>query len=128
MSKKNSKIILIISGLALASLFAYRYFVLLPKVTKNGKYTIGHVIKNTHTMKNGDYKTYFVYYINNIKYSNTTRTNINENPNYYLNKNFLVTFLDFDYKKADISLSMKVPDSIKSAPKEGWKEIPKWAK
>ncbi|MEC5396051.1 hypothetical protein [Bergeyella sp. RCAD1439] len=115
-SKWNMLIILI--PLVLISLYIY----VKRKPIKKGNYTIGYVSKVYWPIVSHKKATY-VYVVNKKEYSNTQIYNNAEEGKYYL-----VQFSLEDNSVSDIFQDIPIPDSIKSAPAEGWKELPEWAK
>lgn len=92
---------------------------------EQGNYTIGYIHKIYWPVIS--HKTImYNYSVKNIKYDGTDIYNSSKNP--LENKMYLVRFSIKDPKESDIFQDIPVPDSIKSAPSNGWKELPEWAK
>lgn len=118
-SKWNLLIILIL----IFPLFYYIYYKNEP--IKKGNYTIGYVYKIYWPVIS--HKTImFSYAVNNNSYTDTDVYNSNKKPE--VGKRYLVQFSLEDNGMSDIFQDIPVPDSIKEAPSEGWKELPEWAK
>ncbi|MHC0446125.1 hypothetical protein ACWA1F_11990 [Flavobacterium sp. 3-218] len=92
---------------------------------KQGNYAIGRVTKIYWPLISYK-KLYYEYNFKNIKYDGMDI--YNRGKGVEENKRYLVRFSLKDPKESDIFQDIEVPDSIKEAPKEGWKELPEWAK
>ncbi|WP_434574801.1 hypothetical protein [Riemerella anatipestifer] len=79
-------------------------------------------------MKGSIYNIYFKYKVGDILYYSNSSHKVSGNPKKIYGKKFMVNYLDDNKEKSEIILSIPIPDSIKSAPAEGWKELPEWAK
>lgn len=124
--EKLSRNFLILLGIILLGIFIYRYFVLLPQVDRYGKYTIGEVTYIKKKSKGRMLEVSFIYIKNKNKFENNSR--VRNKKRELLGKKFLVLYLSNKHNDAQILLEHPVPDSIKSAPPNGWKELPEWAK
>lgn len=127
-SKKNTVLFISFVIIITTTVFTYRKFVLLPNFALNGKYTIGVVDKVEMSMKGSIYNIYFKYKVGDILYYSNSSHKVSGNPKKIYGKKFMVNYLDDNKEKSEIILSIPIPDSIKSAPAEGWKELPEWAK
>ncbi|MCC2591141.1 hypothetical protein [Chryseobacterium sp. MFBS3-17] len=92
---------------------------------KKGNYTIGYVYRIYWPVVNAKTVMYS-YTVNKNKYTSTDDYNSNKKPK--IGKRYLVQFSLEDPSYSDIFQDIPVPDSIKSAPPEGWKKLPEWAK
>ncbi len=118
-SKWNYLIILVL----ISPLFWYIYIKQSP--VKKGNYTIGYATKIYWPIIS--YKRIrFNYSVNGKNYETT---NIYaQDPKLEIPGKYLVQFSIEDNSFSNIYPNIPVPDSIKSAPPEGWKELPEWAK
>ncbi len=126
MGNNNKNIVLFISFIVIITIviFMYRQFILLPNYTLNGRYTIGVIDKAKMSMKGSIYNIYFKYQIEDTLYYSSSSHKLSGNPKKNYGKRFMVNYLDYNKGKSEIILSIPIPDSIKSAPAEGWKELP----
>ncbi|MHA3046230.1 hypothetical protein JSO59_002500 [Riemerella anatipestifer] len=92
---------------------------------KKGNYTIGYVDKIYWPVVSYK-KVNYSYTVNSINYKGTDIYDSHKKP--LENKRYLIQFSLQDNEESDIFQDIPIPDSIKSAPAEGWKELPEWAK
>src|SRR5690625_5257871 len=85
---------------------------------KNGNFTIGKVDK-WESMKGGIIY-YYSFNVADKKYKKDERSGNNGSENSY----YFVIFNPNDKNNSRILLNLPVPDSIKEAPKNSWKELP----
>ncbi|MFK7079677.1 hypothetical protein V3470_14685 [Flavobacterium oreochromis] len=125
----KSKILLYILLLCIVSLFYYRYCVLLPRVEKEGKYTIGEVTEY-RIKKGGSYNVFFTFVVKGKKFKNYSNASFELVENLKIGNRFLVVFLENDniLGSPGIILDNPVPDSVLVTPPDGWKSKPEWAK
>lgn len=98
-------------------------FIVKPKLREKGRYTIGDVYK--YSNHKGGRTMFFRYKIEDNYIYNENMTG--EKPEKFLKKRFLVKYVENEEHISDILLEYLIPDSIKSAPPNGWKELPNWA-
>ncbi|MHA3046228.1 hypothetical protein JSO59_002490 [Riemerella anatipestifer] len=92
---------------------------------KEGRYTIGYVYKIYWPVVS--HKT--IMYKYSVKGMECKGTNVYmDSKKAYEQGRYLVQFSLIDNKASNIFQDIPIPDSIKSAPAEGWKELPEWAK
>ncbi|MEC5395974.1 hypothetical protein [Bergeyella sp. RCAD1439] len=125
-TEKISKLFLIGLLVIFLGVFFYGRFVNMPKY-KNGRYTIGTFDKFS-VSKGGGYTVYFTYSVGKNEYKGNSGVFSGDMfDRSFIGKKFLVIFVNVD-ELSSIYIDIPVPDSIKSAPAEGWKELPEWAK
>lgn len=118
-SKWNYLIILIL----VSPLFIYIYFKQSP--VKTGNYTIGYATRIYWPIVS--YKRIrFDYVVNGKSYETTNIYAQGLKPG--IPGKYLVQFSLEDNSLANIFINIPIPDSIKEAPPEGWKELPNWAR
>ncbi|BAP32515.1 citrate synthase I [Chryseobacterium sp. StRB126] len=118
-SKWNYLIIFIL----VSPLFGYIFYKQSP--IKDGQYTIAYATKMYWPVIS--YKR--IEYNYNVKGKNYEATNIYAlDPEVKIPARYLVQFSLEDHSFSTIYPNIPIPDSIKSAPAEGWKELPEWAK
>ncbi|MDR6516414.1 hypothetical protein [Chryseobacterium camelliae] len=89
---------------------------------KEGNYTIGFVTKKYWPIVSHK-KIIYIYTVNGKKFDN------GQVYSYALEgKRYLVQFSLKDNSISNMLQDIPVPDSIKEAPPEGWKELPNWAR
>ena len=119
-SKKNSYWNLLIVIIPFISILTYNY--IKTNSIEEGNYTIG-IITNIYwpviTHKTVEYK----YNVFGKEYDNSR-----VQDNVKLKSRYLVQFSLKDNRISNIYQNIPVPDSVNSAPPEGWKERPEWAK
>lgn len=119
-SKKNSYWNLLIVIIPFISILIYNY--IKTNSIEEGNYTIG-IITNIYwpviTHKTVEYK----YNVFGKEYDNSR---VQDNAK--LKSRYLVQFSLKDNRISNIYQNIPVPDSVNSAPPEGWKERPEWAK
>ncbi|MEC5396052.1 hypothetical protein [Bergeyella sp. RCAD1439] len=129
--KNKGKIILlaIFGGLLILSYISRKLY---DQTMRKGVYYIG-TINNIHGMSrssslkvifkyNNDQKGSHYFNEDSIKYYSK---NVNNRFLVKVNSNKAINYIFQTYK---LYIEHPVPDSIKSAPVEGWKELPEWAK
>ncbi len=121
--KKDSKWNLLLFLIPFVLFFTYKIYQ--HSFVKRGNYTIGYVYKIYWPVVSHK-KINYSYTVKGIKYNGSDIYNSNKNP--LKNKKYLIRFSTQNPAESDIFQDVLVPDSIKSAPWEGWKELPKWAK
>ncbi|NIF05916.1 hypothetical protein F3J23_10730 [Chryseobacterium sp. Tr-659] len=118
-SKWNIVFLLIV----ISPLFWYIYTKQSP--IKEGNYTIAYATKMYWPVIS--YKR--IEYNYNVDGKNYNETNIYAlDPEVKIPGRYLVQFSVKDHSFSTIYPNIPVPDSIKEAPKEGWKALPSWAK
>lgn len=125
--EKISKYFLIGIGLLIIIAYLYGQIITAPKFRERGRYTIGTFDKYRYK-KGGAYDIFYTYKVKNHLFegrSNYSSTNFNKSD---LGKKFLVKYVEGEEDLSSILMDCIVPDSIKEAPPEGWKELPEWAK
>ena len=90
-----------------------------------GNYTIGYIDRIYWPIISYK-KVSYEYTVNGKKYSNSNIHDEDANPK--KGRYYLVQFSLEDNSYSKIYQDIPVPDSIKQAPPEGWKERPEWAK
>ncbi|MEJ8598270.1 hypothetical protein JSO59_009175 [Riemerella anatipestifer] len=120
-SKWNMLFILI----PFALLMIWGYFREKELNVKEGRYTMDYVHKIYWPITNAKTLKYF-YSVDDKEYSGISECNGKKAPK--IGEYYLVQFSLIDNKASNIFQDIPVPDSIKSAPAEGWKELPEWAK
>ncbi|MDR3025597.1 hypothetical protein [Chryseobacterium sp.] len=107
----------------ISPLFWYVYYKQSP--IEKGNYTIAYARKMYWPIIS--YKR--IEYDYTVKGKNYEATNIYAlDPEIKIPARYLVQFSLEDTSFSTIYPNIPVPDSIKEAPPEGWKELPKWAK
>lgn len=120
---RNSKWNIVFFLILLSPLFWYIYYKNHP--VKQGNYTIGYVTRIYWPLVSHK-SIMYSYIIKNKEYINSTVYNSEIKPE--VGKRYLIQFSNEDYSFSDIFQDIPVPDSIKNAPPNGWKELPEWAK
>ncbi|MBF6611207.1 MAG: hypothetical protein ITF99_08730 [Chryseobacterium sp.] len=93
---------------------------------EKGNYTIGIVTKKYWPIISHE-SIIYSYYKHDNKYESSVVYDDRYRPQ--VGKRYLVQYSSkYDFGGAKIFQDIPVPDSIKSAPPEGWKELPEWAK
>lgn len=92
---------------------------------KEGNYTIGYIDKVYWSVISHK-KISYSYKVNRAKYRGVDIYNSYKKP--IEGKRYLIRFSNKNPKQSDIFQDIFVPDSVKSAPPNGWKELPNWAK
>jgi hypothetical protein len=124
-SNKISKYIILTAILAVVIIFLYGYFINKPKFDKYGVYTIGTIIKIEAKAKSWPRVTY-KYTFKSKEYIDSFLVNT-EIWNYKENDRILIRTTSVDPNLSTVEDIIRIPDSIKEAPSEGWKELPDWA-
>lgn len=102
---------------------------------KNHIYTIGTVSDIKGKSRSSSKRLLFTYVLEN-KSSNGEIQFLSDSLDYYqptLGKRFLVkmnnkNLVNMIFSTYKLYIEIRVPDSITSAPPEGWKELPEWAR
>lgn len=131
-NRKITDIFLILFVVAFVGLVGYglyyHYFVKDKLIQKYGIWTIGTVYKREGGGRGGGFYLQFTYSYKNQNYKGRSVVLINKAKNAtFTDKRFLVRLLSNKPEKADVDITYPVPDSIRIAPSEGWKELPSWA-
>lgn len=92
---------------------------------EGGSYTIGYVDRIYWPIISHK-KINYSYVVNDIKYDGTDI--YDDRCKTATKKLYLVQFSTIDNNASHIFQNIPVPDSIKTAPPNGWKELPEWAK
>ena len=129
MIQNKSKILLYLLLLSVFFLFYYRYFVLIPRVAKEGKFTIGKVTEY-RIKKGGAYNVFFTIVVKGKEFKSYSNASFESIKNVKIGERFLVVFLEPDNTigAPSIILDNPVPDTVLVAPPDGWKNKPDWAK
>ncbi|MHA3046229.1 hypothetical protein JSO59_002495 [Riemerella anatipestifer] len=91
---------------------------------EEGRYSIGIITNKYWPIVSHESITY-IYYKKGIEYNSSAIYNGKSE----IGGRYLVQFsLKYNFGGAKIFQDIPIPDSIKSAPAEGWKELPEWAK
>ena len=125
--EKLSKYFLISMGIFIVFAFLYGILITGPKFRERGRYTIG-VFNKFSATKGGGYHVFYTYSVNEQSFrerGSASSRDFNDND---IGKRFLVKYVEGEEDLSNLLLQYPVPDSIKSAPPNGWKELPKWAK
>ena len=85
-------------------------------LNKNGRYTIGVTTEKIIGAKTNDYIKYYYYY-KNTKYTGKGDLKLNAKVP---NGKYFVVFSTINPYNSIIYFDQPVPDSVRSAPKEGW--------
>lgn len=117
-------IILIIIGV-FAFLSIYKGSKIKEGIKKNKKFTISRI---ENIKMSGKSWSECSYYIDDILLKSDTKIITDSELKNYLGKYFLVEYDSLNKQNSNILLQYPAPDSIKSAPPNGWKELPNWAK
>lgn len=107
--------------------FLYGRLINAPKFEKYGIYTIGK-FESFSSKGGGLYSIKFSFKVGNK--INLSESNYSENrfDKTYIGKRFIVKYVEGEEGLSSILLKYPIPDSVKSAPANGWKELPEWAK
>lgn len=125
--ERLSKYFLISIGVSIIFALLYGMFINGPKFREKGRYTIG-VFNKFSATKGGGYQVFFTYSVKGKNYKERRSISSNDFSKNDVKKRFIVIYVEGEENLSNILLKYPVPDSIKSAPWEGWKELPKWAK
>lgn len=120
---RKSKWNFLIICILIATLFIFIFFKQSP--IKKGNYTIGLIYKKYWPIISYEWIDYY-YFVNGKKYYGSSIYNGNDNPK--ISGRYLVQYSLEDYSYSDVKQNIPIPDSIKSVPHNGWKELPEWAK
>lgn len=88
----------------------------------SGNYTIGTITRNYWPIVSPK-SIMYKYNVRNNYYTNSQTYRLGE-----VGKRYLIQFSLEDPSYSNIFQDIPVPDSIREAPPEGWKELPGWAK
>lgn len=91
---------------------------------KKGHYTIGFVKETYIASKHKNLR--YSYIVAHREYISSEGYNYKYKP--IVGKRYLVQYSNEDKSESFLYQNIPVPDSIKLAPLEGWKELPEWAK
>lgn len=102
---------------------------------ENYRYNIGTITKIDYIGKSSSNKVLFNYYQNDRLLNGSYQFN-NDSTLYYKSKigsRFLIKINNNEWVNrlfftSRLYINKPVPDSVKEAPSEGWKELPAWAK
>lgn len=125
--EKLSKYFLISIGIFIVLSFVYRYTILLPKYQERGRYTVG-IFNDFSAKKGGAYDAFFDYSVNGKNFRGRSGASDDDFSKSDVGKRFLVKYVEGEEDLSYLLLKYPVPDSVKSAPLDGWKELPEWAK
>ena len=103
--------------------FGYKIYIHLP--VKSGNYTIGYITKIYWPVISHK-KINYNYTVNGIVYEGSDLYN----SNFPMEENdrILIQFSTKNFSESDIIKKVKIPDSIITFPKNGWKTLPKQLK
>jgi hypothetical protein len=122
-SKKNSywNLWIIILPALILGIYIYRKDVSI----NQGNYSIGLITKKYWPVISHE-SIMYSYEKNSKEYTNSAIYDDRLKPK--VGKRYLIKYsLNYNFGGAQIFQGIEVPDSIKEAPKEGWKELPVWA-
>ncbi|BAP32517.1 citrate synthase I [Chryseobacterium sp. StRB126] len=123
LTDKRSKWSYLFYFLLVSPLLWYVYYKQSP--IKEGRYTIAYATKMYWPVIS--YKR--IEYKYNVNGKNYEATNIYAlDPEVKIPARYLVQFSLEDQSFSTIYPNIPIPDSIRTAPREGWKELPEWAK
>lgn len=125
--EKLSKYYLMSIVIFIVITFLYGRFVTIPKFKERGRYTIGIFNDYSPTKGGGNYVV-FTYSINYKLFKERSKASDDDFTKDDIGKRFLVKYVEGEEDLSYLLLKYPVPDSIKSAPPNGWKELPEWAK
>lgn len=125
--EKLSKYFLISIGIFIIVAFLYGKFITTPKFQERGRYTVG-IFNNYSSTKGGGNYVFFSYSVNEKKFIEKSRASDDDFSKSDVGKRFLVKYVEGEEDLSYLLLKYPVPDSVKSAPLDGWKELPEWAK
>lgn len=91
---------------------------------KQGYYTIGFIKETYIASKHKNFR--YNYIVNNKHYISSEGYDGRYKP--IVGKKYLVQYSIKDNSESYLYQNIPIPDSIKSAPPNGWKELPNWAK
>ena len=91
-------------------------------LSKSNRYTIGKITEVNANMKSG-YRISFVYNVQGQEYN--AFGGIYKKSEGLVGSRFFVKFSPATPKNCELLLDKPVPNEIRTAPSEGWKEIPK---
>lgn len=113
------------------SIMAVIFFILYKKSEKNKKlmwenarYSIAITEGTTHGLKTVFPFVHYYYYVNGKKYKSSCDIDLDKYPVQTEGGRYLVVFSNTDKNNRKFLYTCSVPDSIKDAPDEGWKEAP----
>ncbi|MHA3046207.1 hypothetical protein JSO59_002385 [Riemerella anatipestifer] len=128
MREKYSKYFLLVLLVGLLLMFMYGYFISKPDLEKNGVWVVAYPYATEGGGKGGSVYIKFKYYYKGREYSNK-ENGFNGRIDKILENKYL---LKISSKTPSLCLFtdeyLITDEQIKSAPAEGWKELPEWAK
>lgn len=125
---KISLIFIILIPISFVIAYFYGKNIIQPKYEKYGRYTIGRFDKYSASSRANTFNIYFSFYYKDKVFKGCSPSiSGRQFDESFVKKRFIVNFVE-DKELSRILLDIPVPDSIKSAPPEGWKELPDWAK
>lgn len=92
---------------------------------KQGHYTIATILEKRRAASRHIYISY-TYIVDSIEYNYSESNDDRYKP--IVGKKYLVQYSIEDKSESFLYQNIPIPDSIKSAPPNGWKELPEWAK
>lgn len=90
-----------------------------------GHYTIATILEKRRAASRHIYISY-TYIVDSIEYNNSESND--DRYKSIVGKKYLVQYSIKDNSESYLYQNIPIPDSIKSAPPNGWKELPEWAK
>ena len=128
------KLFAILFFLTFISYFIFGRFFFID-MNKNFKYSIGQIKGISAASRTSDRYVDFEFQYENKIFHNSVSFPVDSVKFYNLNisKRFLIKMSDKDqvnklFSTYKLYIEKPVPDTIKFAPIEGWKQLPKWAK
>lgn len=122
--EKLSKYFLIGIGTLILYLLIKDIIIIQPKFKDKERFTIA--ITYDYNMYKGGQSVFYRYKIKEHIYHNNN--SVGEGAKASIGKRFLVKYVEGEEDLSYLLLKYPVPDSVKSAPLDGWKELPEWAK
>lgn len=123
--EKLSKYFLIGIGTLILYLLIKDIIIIQPKFKDKERFTIA--ITYDYSMYKGGQSVFYRYKIKEHIYHNNNNS-VGEGAKASIGKRFLVKYVEGEEDLSYLLLKYPVPDSVKSAPLDGWKELPEWAK
>ena len=120
-NKKKLNIIGAILFISVILIFVVKNLIDAHKLKINNRYTIGVITKIEPNIRSG-YRFTFYYKIKGEKYS--AFGGIYKKDTSLIGKRFYIQYSLSDPRNCKILLGCQVPDSIITAPPDGWKKIP----
>lgn len=125
--QKLSVIFLIIMGIGLIGAFAHGYFIAQPDIEANGVWVIATPYGTEGGGKGGSPYIKFKYSFENKEYK-SKENGFQGKYRKILANRYLIRVSSKTPTLCYFTDDYLVPDSIKSSPLNGWKELPNWAK